>query len=260
MIIWMSCKVKFRVFWDVAPCSHVEVHRRFRGACCLHQGDGAGRTHLWNVGLFNETLRRYIPEDYRLHNCLKSHRAINCFHGAAKLNSHWLNQEIIRLLWNHKLHCLVYKRSLLIVIVIHINLLNAFPSYLHLDLKWSVLLRISDQNLYSFLMFYTRQCPTHVIAFDFIILIIIIEEYKSCRSRVSSGSIVSDYGLDDRAIGVRSPEGAKDFSSSLCVQTGYGAHPACCPMGTGGPFPGVEERPGRDADHSPPTSAEVVNE
>jgi hypothetical protein len=31
---------------------------------------------------------------------------------------------------------------------------------------------------------------------------------------------VSDYGLDDRAIGVRSPAEAKDFSSSLCVQTG----------------------------------------
>jgi hypothetical protein len=31
------------------------------------------------------------------------------------------------------------------------------------------------------------------------------------RSRGSSGSIVSDYGLDDRAIGVRSPAGAKDF-------------------------------------------------
>jgi hypothetical protein len=29
----------------------------------------------------------------------------------------------------------------------------------------------------------------------------------------SSGSIVSDYGLDDRAIGVRSPVGAKDLSS-----------------------------------------------
>jgi hypothetical protein len=49
---------------------------------------------------------------------------------------------------------------------------------------------------------------------------------------------VSDYGLDDRAIGVRSPEGAKDFSSSLCVQTGSEAHPASCTMGTGGPFPG----------------------
>jgi hypothetical protein len=58
------------------------------------------------------------------------------------------------------------------------------------------------------------------------------------RSRVSSGSIVSEYGLDDRVIGVRSPAGAKDFSSNLCVQTGSGAHPASCTMGTGGPFPG----------------------
>jgi hypothetical protein len=53
-------------------------------------------------------------------------------------------------------------------------------------------------------------------------------------------SIVSDYGLDDRAIGVRSPLGAKDFSSSLCVQTGTEAHPASCTMGTRGPFPGAK--------------------
>jgi hypothetical protein len=56
----------------------------------------------------------------------------------------------------------------------------------------------------------------------------------------SSGSIVSDYGLNDRAIKVRSPAGAKDFSSSLCVQTGSEAHPASCTMGTGGPFPGAK--------------------
>jgi hypothetical protein len=31
-------------------------------------------------------------------------------------------------------------------------------------------------------------------------------------------------------------------------------------MGTGAPFPGGKARPGRDADHSPPSSAEVVNE
>jgi hypothetical protein len=61
---------------------------------------------------------------------------------------------------------------------------------------------------------------------------------------------VSDYGLDDRAIGVRSPAGAEDFSSILCVQIGYGSHPASCPMGNGGPFPGGKARPGRDADHS----------
>jgi hypothetical protein len=71
---------------------------------------------------------------------------------------------------------------------------------------------------------------------------------------------VSDYGLDDRAIGVRSPAGAKDFSSSLFVQTGSGAHPASCTMCTGGPFSVGKARLGRDADHSPPSSVEVVNE
>jgi hypothetical protein len=64
------------------------------------------------------------------------------------------------------------------------------------------------------------------------------------RSRVSSGSIVSDYGLDDRAIGVRSQAGAKDFSSILCVQTGSGAHPASSSMGNGGPFPGGKSAAG----------------
>jgi hypothetical protein len=58
---------------------------------------------------------------------------------------------------------------------------------------------------------------------------------------------VSDYGLDNRAIGIRSPAEAKDFSSSLCVQTGSGAHPASCTMDTGG-----KARPGRDADYLPP--------
>jgi hypothetical protein len=74
----------------------------------------------------------------------------------------------------------------------------------------------------------------------------------------SSGSIVSDYGLDHRAIGVLSPTEAKDFSSILSVQTGSGANPASCTMGTGGPLPGGKARPGCDADHSP--HLEVLNE
>jgi hypothetical protein len=76
----------------------------------------------------------------------------------------------------------------------------------------------------------------------------------------SSGSIVSGYGLDDRAIEIRSPTGAEDFSSSPCVQTGSGAYPAFYSMGTGGSFPRGKARPGRDADHSPPSSAKVKNE
>jgi hypothetical protein len=71
---------------------------------------------------------------------------------------------------------------------------------------------------------------------------------------------VSGYGLDDRAIRVRSPAGAKDFSSNLCVQTGSGAHPASCTMGTRGPFPRGKALPGRDGDHSPPSSAEIEYE
>jgi hypothetical protein len=62
------------------------------------------------------------------------------------------------------------------------------------------------------------------------------------------------------AIEVRSPAESEDFSSSLRIQTGYRAHPASCTMGTRDPFPGGKARPGRDADHSPPSSAEVVNE
>jgi hypothetical protein len=41
------------------------------------------------------------------------------------------------------------------------------------------------------------------------------------------------------ATGVRSPTKAEDFSCTLCVQTGSGAHPASCKMGTGGSFPGA---------------------
>jgi hypothetical protein len=49
----------------------------------------------------------------------------------------------------------------------------------------------------------------------------------------------------------------QDFSSSLCVQTGSGAHPASCTVGTEGHFPGAKARPRRDADHSLPSIAEV---
>jgi hypothetical protein len=58
--------------------------------------------------------------------------------------------------------------------------------------------------------------------------------------------MVSDYRLDERAIGVRSPAEVKDFSSNLCVQTASEAHLASHPMGNAGAFP----RPERNADHS----------
>jgi hypothetical protein len=70
--------------------------------------------------------------------------------------------------------------------------------------------------------------------------------YYNSRSWGSSVGIVSDYRLDDRG---SIPVQAKGFSSSPCVQTSFEAHPASCPMGTGGHFPGYR-RPGHDADHT----------
>jgi hypothetical protein len=75
-------------------------------------------------------------------------------------------------------------------------------------------------------------------------------------SRDSSVGIVTGYGLDDRGgAGVRVPVG-KTVSLLHLVQTGSGIHPTSYKMGTGVSSPGVK-RQGREADHSPPTSAEV---
>jgi hypothetical protein len=75
-------------------------------------------------------------------------------------------------------------------------------------------------------------------------------------SRDSSVGIATGYGLDDRMIGIRFPARAGNFSLRYHVQNGSGAHPASYPIGTGGSFPGGK-RPGREADHSSPSSAEV---
>ena len=69
--------------------------------------------------------------------------------------------------------------------------------------------------------------------------------------RDSSVDIATRYGLDGP--GIKSRWGAR-FSAP--VQTGPGAYPAYCTMGNGS-FPGVK-RPGRGADHPPPSSAEVM--
>jgi hypothetical protein len=50
-ILKLFLPVKMTVLWDIAPCSLVEVYRRFRGAYCLHhQGDhrpdNGSSTHL----------------------------------------------------------------------------------------------------------------------------------------------------------------------------------------------------------------------
>jgi hypothetical protein len=55
---------------------------------------------------------------------------------------------------------------------------------------------------------------------------------------------------------VRVPSGSGTFSLHHRIQISSGAHPASYPMGTRSSSPEVK-RPGREVDHSPPSSAEV---
>ena len=69
----------------------------------------------------------------------------------------------------------------------------------------------------------------------------------------SSVGITTDYGLD----GPGSNRGGDEIFPP--VQTGPGAHPASCIMGSRS-FPGGKVRPGRAADHSPSSSAAVMKQ
>jgi hypothetical protein len=61
-----------------------------------------------------------------------------------------------------------------------------------------------------------------------------------------------------RRTGVLFLAGARHFSFHQIVQTGYGAHPASYTM-SNGTFPPEVKWPGREADHSPPLSADTKN-
>jgi len=96
-----NCTAYIRVtaFWDRAPCSLVEVDRRFikierRSTPNRLHGAISRGMHLWNVGLVNETTRRYMPERSHLHTRrrenLKSHTLIQftSYHFIQELFSH----------------------------------------------------------------------------------------------------------------------------------------------------------------------------
>jgi hypothetical protein len=75
-------------------------------------------------------------------------------------------------------------------------------------------------------------------------------------SEDSSVGISTDYGLDGRGSILSM---SKDCSLFHSVQSCSGAHPASYPMGTEGSFPRVKRKV-REAEHSPPSSAEFKND
>jgi hypothetical protein len=80
-----------------------------------------------------------------------------------------------------------------------------------------------------------------------------ISRYNLKMSRDSSVGIALGYGVDDRGSRVQFPAVAGNVSLHHRFQNGCGAHPASYPMVPGALSLGVK----READHSPPSSAQV---
>jgi hypothetical protein len=83
--------------------------------------------------------------------------------------------------------------------------------------------------------------------------------YTSFIKEVHRVGIALGYRLHNRGSKLRFPAEAGNFSLHHRVQNDSGAHPASHPLGTRGSFPGGKAG-GREADHSPPSNADVKNE
>jgi hypothetical protein len=81
-------------------------------------------------------------------------------------------------------------------------------------------------------------------------------DYRPFKSRDSSVGIAVGYGLDDRGSRVRFPAGTGNFSFHTAFRPALGPTQPPIQWVPGAVSLGVK-RPGREADHSPPSSAEV---
>jgi hypothetical protein len=79
-----SSNVPMAAFWDILPCSVIEVERRFRDAYCVqHEGvDGGSRVLISETSVYLcDTTRRYIQYGCHLQGKLQFCCEISGSHG-----------------------------------------------------------------------------------------------------------------------------------------------------------------------------------
>jgi hypothetical protein len=91
-----------------------------------------------------------------------------------------------------------------------------------------------ESVIYIYIYIYIYFCSLQSESIMLIVVLpVVLYEFKS---RGSSVGIAIGYRLVNRVSVVRFPAEAGNFSLHHRVQTVSGAHPASCPMGTGGSF------------------------
>jgi hypothetical protein len=99
----LNSHMRMTVFWVVAPCSLVEVYRRFIGACSLHHQGDRPETSV----NFYQTTRHNNPEDSHLHTHrrenLESHKETNESHllSVRNFSSFYEGWNGVRWNWSH---------------------------------------------------------------------------------------------------------------------------------------------------------------
>ena len=117
----------------------------------------------------------------------------------------------------------------------------------HIVMVWHLIKHVDFTFIFSLCIFCITTIPSCGLSYDFTNLLSVN------GGPGSSVSIVTDYGLD----GPRSNPGGDEIFPP--IQTSPGTLPASCKMGTGS-FPGGKVWPGHAANHSPPSSAMVMEE